>query len=128
MKKNTDTRLPGNTSGDHDNVSTSQGLLKTIVSRQVTLDFSRGRDVRNICSDSWGVNNIIEAELRVRQCHISRFATKVRTSVTSGLAFRSSAKGWPIPPAHHLNMTSSRQTSNIPAAPRTTALTILTDF
>lgn len=76
MKNNTDTRLPGNTSGDHDNVSTSQCLLQTIVSRQVTLDFSRGRDVRKICSNSRGVDNIIEAELRVRQCHISPFAKK----------------------------------------------------
>lgn len=48
------------------------------------------------------------------------------TSVTRGFVLRRRAKGWPIPPKHHSQIGAMlKLRAYRPAAPRTTALTIV---
>ena len=56
----------------------------------------------------------------------NRLYAYAHTSVTAGFAFSSSDNGWPIPPAQGAQLESGASApSGIPAAPRTTALTML---
>lgn len=55
--------LPGDTSGNDNDVSTSKSLLETIVRREEACDLGRGGDVGKIGSDTRCVDDIIEAQL-----------------------------------------------------------------
>ncbi len=57
------------TSGDNDNVSPLQSLGKTVIWRQVALNFGRSCDVREVCGNARGVDNIIETKLE--DVHVS---------------------------------------------------------
>jgi hypothetical protein len=50
-------------SGDNDNVSPLQSLGKTVIWRQVALNFGRSCDVREVGGNARGVDNIKETEL-----------------------------------------------------------------
>ena len=64
MKQATHSGLPWYTSRDDDDVSTLQGLCKTIIGRQVSLNLGWGRDMGEIGSNSRGVDDIVETKLR----------------------------------------------------------------
>lgn len=55
--------LPRYTSGDDDDLRTSESLLEAIAWGQESGDFGRGVDVREIGSDTRGVDDIEEPEL-----------------------------------------------------------------
>ena len=63
MDMTTYARFPGDTRWDNDNISTSQSLLQAVIGREVTLDLCGGCDVGEICSDTWGVDDIVKAQL-----------------------------------------------------------------
>lgn len=56
-------RLPGNTSRDDNNIGASKSVLQAVILGQVTGDFSDGGDVREIGSDTGGVDDIVESKL-----------------------------------------------------------------
>lgn len=56
-------RLPGNASRNDDNIGTLQGLCEAVISRQIALNLSGSSDVREIGSDTGGVDNIEKTEL-----------------------------------------------------------------
>ena len=56
--------LPGDTSGDDNDVSTSESLLETVIGREVAHDLCGRGDVREIGSNSGGVDDIVERKLR----------------------------------------------------------------
>ena len=62
-KKGTHSRFARNTGRDHDDVSTLESLGKAVVRREVALDLGRCRDVRDVCSDTWSVDDIEQAQL-----------------------------------------------------------------
>lgn len=52
------TRLTGNTGRDDNDLGTLERLGKTIVSGEVALNNGRGVDVRNVGSNTWGVDTV----------------------------------------------------------------------
>lgn len=52
------------TSWDHDYVCAGESLLETVIGREVAHDFCGRGDVREIGSDSGGVDDIVERKLR----------------------------------------------------------------
>jgi hypothetical protein len=90
--------LTGYASRDDDDVSTLEGLRKTVIWGKVALDLSGCCDVREVGSYARCIDDIIEAELM--DCSHSacvRWGEAV-TSVTPGFVLRRRARGWPIPP------------------------------
>ena len=63
MRCETHSWLPGYTGGDDDNVSTFQCLAEAVIGREVAFYFGRGVDMRQICSDAWCVDNIVQTQL-----------------------------------------------------------------
>ena len=63
VERLTHSGLSWHTSGDNDNISTSQGLLETIIRGEVSLDLCGGGDVGQVRSDTRGVDDIEETEL-----------------------------------------------------------------
>jgi hypothetical protein len=90
--------LTGYASRDDDDISTLEGLCKTFIWWEVSLDLSGGCDVREVCSDARCVDDIKEAELV--DCSHSACVRREEavTSVTPGFVLRRRARGWPIPP------------------------------
>jgi hypothetical protein len=90
--------LTGYASRDDDDVSTLESLRKTVIWREISLNFSGCCDVREVCSYARCIDDIKEAELM--DCSHSecvRWGEAV-TSVTPGFVLRRRARGCPIPP------------------------------
>lgn len=52
-----------NTSRDEDQISTRKRLLHAIVVWEVTIDLRHGRDVGQVCRNTWSVDDIVEGEV-----------------------------------------------------------------
>jgi hypothetical protein len=59
----THSRLPGHTSRNNNNICTLQGLCEAVIGRQIALNLGGRSDVREIGSDTGGVDNIEKTEL-----------------------------------------------------------------
>lgn len=55
------------TSGNHNNIGTCQGLGETVVVGEVSLDLGIRRDMRKIRSNTGSVDDIVQTELHVRR-------------------------------------------------------------
>jgi len=99
MGMRTHARLSGNTSGNHHNVGTSKCFLEAIIGWQESLDLGRGSDMRKVHGHTRSVYDIIQSKLYQMYHSLSELMYADQfTSVTAGLDFRRSDKGWPIPP------------------------------
>ena len=63
MVYSTHSRLPGHASRNNNNIGTLQGLCEAVIGRQVAFNLGGRGDVREIGSDTGGVDDIEEAEL-----------------------------------------------------------------
>jgi hypothetical protein len=77
--------LAGNTSGDDDNVGTGKGLLGTVVGGEEALNGSGGVDVREVGSNTLGVDDIVERELSDRGVELEEERERL-ADTTWGLA------------------------------------------
>jgi hypothetical protein len=63
LHKRTYARLSGNTGRNHDDISTSQCFLETVIGGQEPFNFGRGSDMRKVHGHPGRVYNIIKSEL-----------------------------------------------------------------
>lgn len=59
--------LSWNTSGNNYDVCAREDVLEALIWGKETLDLRGGRDMRQVGGNSWGINDIVEAELDSNQ-------------------------------------------------------------
>lgn len=121
--------LSWHTSGDDDDVGTSKDLGQAVIRGKVADDLRRGRDVRQIRGDTGRVDDIVQPELAQGTSANDAMGTEdgVPYLCHGGVALQQQRQRLADTTCSLFSTLSPlrRMASTLPAAPRTTALTMM---